>query len=181
MALYTFGIRKKSEENELLAAGKKLVFLFASFFQAPEFLLGFATPMRTGLWPRTRNFQQLIELPRPWVHWDWEDGAHMERLSWRYQPMGSRYWRPPIKWASRLSCGSIVRRWCSAMKSTLLLALLSLAAVHRSAGQWEPNTVSGRAAIVHLFEWKWNGEEIKYIHFKNIFYASSTNTSWNQT
>jgi len=52
--------------------------------------------------------------------------------------------------------GSIVRRWCSAMKSTLLLALLSLAAVHRSAGQWEPNTVSGRAAIVHLFEWKWN-------------------------
>jgi len=42
------------------------------------------------------------------------------------------------------------------MKSTLFLALLSLAAVHRSAGQWESNAVSGRSVIVHLFEWKWN-------------------------
>ncbi len=36
--------------------------------------------------------------------------------------------------------------------SALLLAVL----IPLAAGQWDPNVVDPRSAIVHLFEWRWN-------------------------
>ena len=36
------------------------------------------------------------------------------------------------------------------------VVLLLLIAVHLTVGQWNPNNESGRQAIVHLFEWKWD-------------------------
>jgi alpha-amylase len=35
----------------------------------------------------------------------------------------------------------------------LICLLFSVANIH---AQWNPNTVNGRSAIVHLFEWKFN-------------------------